>query len=254
MAAMGLSAGSRGSERSTREIADVDPRAEFGRLAGAVAHDFNNLLAAIRGYADLLTASLPDGDPRRGDATEMHRAIERAGRLTRQLMDFGREGPPDLQVVDLNSVIADVEPMLRWLTRDIDLVTPADAPPRSVRADPSQLEQVLLNLVMNARDAMPEGGRLMITTDEVALADLPERREVTCGGPFIALSVEDTGTGMDNETLEHLFEPYFTTKRRRGTGLGLAAVHDIVTRSCGWIDVQSRPGRGTRLTIYLPAA
>jgi PAS domain S-box-containing protein len=228
-----------------------------GRLAGGVAHDFNNILTAIAGYAGLLAADLPPDDPRQGDVYEIRKATERATRLTRQLLAFGRRDAQQPRLLDVREVITDVVPMLRQLIGEhIELVTNEAVGLPAVFADPGQLEQVVLNLVLNARDAMPEGGRLVVSTsatvlDEKFVAIRPGART----GRHVRLVVEDTGMGMTPDVLDHIFEPYFTTKGSgRGTGLGLSTVYGIVKQSGGYIAADSSPGRGTTVSVFLPAA
>jgi len=244
----------KGAGTSSRVGADDVEMTDFGRMAGAVAHDFNNLLVVIQGYTDMIAATLPDEDPRQHDAEEIRQAIQQAGRLTRQLMTFGRQSPLNLQAVDIDTLVHGMRPMLRWLAGGpIELDMSAGASGATVFADPAQLEQVLLNLVLNARDAMPDGGRISISTDVVDRVDCPETTTANAPGRFVTLTVDDTGTGMDEETQRHVFDPYFTTKERdSGTGLGLAAVHQIIARTGGWVQILSRPGAGTRMTVYLP--
>ena len=228
-----------------------------GRLAGGVAHDFNNLLTTILGYTTLLLQRHASGDEPDRRLVEIRRAAERAAGLTRQLLAFSRRQVVEPRVVDVNSVVAGVEEMLRRLIgEDVDFVftpAPSAAP---VMADPGQLEQVLMNLVVNARDAMPRGGQLTV---EVAHADL--RQPLTQGdvtllaGPCVSLLVRDTGCGMAPETQAHIFEPFFTSKAfGQGTGLGLAIVYGIVQQNGGHIEVQSTPNVGSQFTIYLPLA
>jgi two-component system cell cycle sensor histidine kinase/response regulator CckA len=227
----------------------------IGRLAGGVAHDFNNLLNVILGYGEMLLEKLPEGDPSRHKLVEIRSAANRAAGLTRQLLAFSRKQVIEPRVIDLNSLIADMEKMMRRLIgEDIELLTrPAPGLGR-VRADPGQIEQILMNLAVNARDAMPDGGRLIL---ETANADLEEsfarQHPGARPGRFVTFVVTDTGVGMDAEVQSHLFEPFFTTKDQgKGTGLGLATVYGIVKQSEGYITVRSEPGRGATFTIYLP--
>ena len=218
----------------------------IGRLAGGVAHDFNNLLTAIRGYAELLLIDLADDAPARESAAEIARAAGRAASLTGQLLAFSRKQVLRPQQIDLNEIVSSMSSMLaRMLGADVVLTTELEQELRPTLADPTQLEQVVLNLAVNARDAMPAGGRLTIRTANLELDS----------GPHVALVVADTGEGMDAATLERIFEPFFTTKEvGAGTGLGLATVHGIVAQSGGSIDVTSEPGVGTTFTICLPRA
>src|SRR5213076_318835 len=226
-----------------------------GQLAGGIAHDFNNLLTAILGSTQLLLHSTPPGDPRREDAEEIRHAGLRAAELTRQLLAFSRRQVLAPKVLDLNAVVANVDRMLRRLLgEDVELVTSLQPAAGAVNADPGQLEQVLLNLAVNARDAMPGGGRLSIGTTRVTFQEEPaERRHRMPAGDYVCLAVADTGVGMDETTQAHLFEPFFTTKEvGKGTGLGLATVYGIVKQSGGYIWVYSEPQRGTTVKVYLP--
>jgi CheY-like chemotaxis protein len=216
-----------------------------GRLAGGIAHDFNNLLMVVRGYVDIMTARLDAGQPLNGEVDQIRRAADSAISLTRQLLAFSRRQVLQPRVLDLDTVVADLEPMLRRLIgEDIELTTVLEARPGRVEADPGQLEQVIMNLVVNARDAMPRGGRLIIRT---AQGPAPDRR--------ILLGVTDTGRGMDAETQSRIFEPFFTTKEKgKGTGLGLSTVYGIVEQHQGGIEVESVLGRGTTFRISLPGS
>jgi len=213
-----------------------------GRLAGGVAHDFNNLLTVIGGSAEFLLAECPPGDPRRDDVLEIARASERARDLTRQLLAFGRRQVVQPRRIDLNALVAEAERMLgRLIGEDVALTTALapDTPP--VHADPGRVEQALVNLVVNARDAMPNGGRLVVSTARA--------------GDEAVLSVRDTGVGMDDATRARIFEPFFTTKEPgKGTGLGLSTVFGIVTQAGGRVVVDSAPGAGTTFRLFLPAA
>ncbi len=226
-----------------------------GQLAGGIAHDFNNLLAVIITYADFVADELPDSDVKR-DVGEIQRAASRAADLTRQLLTFARQEVASPQLLDLNSTVADVENLLRrTIGEDIELsLSLADALP-SVRADPGQMEQVFLNLTLNARDAMTRGGRLVVETSNVEVDDAYSASHPGVEpGRYVRLSVSDTGTGMTPEVAARAFEPFFTTKPAgEGTGLGLATVYGIVKRAGGNIDIYSEPSRGTRVTIQLPA-
>jgi PAS domain S-box-containing protein len=226
-----------------------------GQLAGGVAHDFNNLLGVITGYAELLMRDLAAGSREQARAEEIKRASDRAAALTRQLLAFGRRQVLQPEVLDLNAVVADVERMLRRLiSEDIQIVMAPGAGLGRVRADAGQIEQVLMNLAVNARDAMPEGGRLVIETgnadvDAAYARANPDARP----GPHVVLAVSDTGHGMDAKTASRIFEPFFTTKAEgKGTGLGLSTVYGIVRQSGGWVNVYSEPGRGTTFRVYLP--
>jgi signal transduction histidine kinase len=226
-----------------------------GRLAGGIAHDFNNLLTAIQGYGELALARLAPDDPQRRDIEEIQRAAERAAALTRQLLAFGRCRLLQPRAVDVNAVVRDVESMLRRLIgEDVELVTDLDPALGPVRADPGHIEQVLVNLAVNARDAMPDGGRLEITTRTVPRAPrnvAPELEPET--GLYALVTVTDTGRGMTPDVQERVFEPFFTTKEPgEGTGLGLATVYGIVRQSEGQVVVESAPGRGSTFRIWLP--
>jgi PAS domain S-box-containing protein len=227
----------------------------IGRLSGGVAHDFNNILTAVTGYSDLLLMDLGPHDPRLGDLEGIKQAAERAAKLTQQLLAFGRKQVLQLKVLDLNSVVANLEDMLqRLLGEDIDLATVLDPSLGRVKADPGRIEQVIMNLAVNARDAMPQGGKLTIKTMNVVLDDEYARRFVDVEpGRHVILEVNDAGIGMDEEVQSHLFEPFFTTKEEgKGTGLGLSTVYGIVKQSNGHISVYSEPERGTTFKIYLP--
>ncbi len=226
----------------------------IGLLAGGVAHDFNNLLTAVLGCAELLVGGMRVDDPLRARAEEIRDAATLAADLTRQLLTFSRRQVMQPRILDLNAVVEGSAKMLRRMVGDdVQLVTDCDPDLGSVRADPVHLQQVIVNLAVNARDAMPRGGRLIITT-RGAGRDADAADGAAAGaGPVAVLTVTDTGHGMDDETKRRIFEPFFTTKARgRGTGLGLATVHGIVTQSGGSISVESEPGHGTTFRIRLP--
>jgi PAS domain S-box-containing protein len=224
-----------------------------GQLAGGVAHDFNNLLTIISGYGQLLRERLSAQDL--GQMEEILKASDRAAALTRQLLAFSRRQILTPQVLDLNSVVANLEKMLRRLIGEhIEFTTVQQSGLGRVKADPGQVEQVIINLAVNARDAMPEGGKLTIETANVDLDGAYARRHAgAVPGPYVMVAVSDTGIGMNAETLAHMFEPFFTTKEKgKGTGLGLATVYGIVKQSVGYIAVYSEPGHGSTFKIYLP--
>jgi PAS domain S-box-containing protein len=229
----------------------------IGQLAGGVAHDFNNLLTVINVHTDLLLQQLGSADAMRGDIEEIARAAARAASLTRQLLTFSRKQVVQPQVLDLARVVTGVEPMLRRLIgEDVDFETRVTGPVDAVLADEGEIEQVLINLVVNARDAMPQGGRLRVELGNVIVGDaLCARHPSLRPGESVQLTVSDTGMGMTTETMARAFEPFFTTKEPgRGTGLGLSTVYGIVKQSGGAITVDSTPGAGTIFCVYLPVA
>lgn len=228
----------------------------IGRLAGGVAHDFNNLLTAVVGYTDLVAERLDPEDPTARDVGEIRKAADRAAALTRQLLAFSRKQFLNPTIMDVNETVAGLRHMLPRVIGD-HIQTSMELAPHlgRIRADASQMDQVLVNLVVNARDAMPSGGRLTISTENVTLDDerLDAEGLMLQPGPFVMLAVSDTGTGMDATTRARAFEPFFTTKPKgKGTGLGLATIYGIVDQSGGGIALDTAPGRGTSIRIYLP--
>ena len=226
-----------------------------GRLAGGVAHDFNNLLGVIMGYADLMAKRIGAEDPLRRNVLEIQKAAERASALTKQLLAFSRRQVLQPRVLDLHQTIREVESMLqRLIGEDIALVTVLREEVGRVKADPNQFQQVLMNLAVNARDAMPDGGTLTVETANVDLSEDYARKHMgVVPGPYVQLAVSDTGVGMTPDVQAHIFEPFFTTKGpEKGTGLGLATVYGIIKQSGGNIWVYSEPGRGTTFKVYLP--
>jgi PAS domain S-box-containing protein len=238
--------------RMEEELRQAQKMDAIGQLAGGVAHDFNNLLTAIRGFSDLLAKSVEPGDPRRKDVGEILKATERAAALTRQLLAFSKRQVFRLEPLSANAIVDDMSKIIRRLVGDsIKVETELEPNLWTVRADPGQLEQVLLNLALNARDAMTEGGTLSITSRNVVI----DADSVVPQGRYICLEVSDTGAGMPDETRARVFEPFFTTKEPNSrSGLGLATVYGIVVQSGGHIGVESSLGKGTRFTIHLPVA
>jgi PAS domain S-box-containing protein len=242
--------------RSEEQLRQSMKMEAVGKLAGGVAHDFNNLLSVITGYSELLLLRTDDRNPARREIEEIHKAGERAAALTHQLLAFSRRQVLKPKLLRMNEVVANLGKMLRRLIgEDIDFATETVEGLWTVQADPSQIEQILMNLCVNARDAMPGGGKLVISTENVALDSPFVERELTIPpGRYALLRVADNGVGMDGGVLRRIFEPFFTTKKQgKGTGLGLATVYGIVKQSGGYIRVSSAPGKGTTFSIYLPA-
>lgn len=226
-----------------------------GRLAGGIAHDFNNLLGVIMGYSGLLQESFPEGDPRNRKLQQIWKAGDRAASLTRQLLAFSRKQVVKPRVLDLTALISELSKMLsRILRDDIELVAILRPETGCIKADPGQIEQVIINLVVNARDAMPQGGKVIIETANTELDEHYSRSHPAVRpGPYVMIAVSDTGLGMDSKTQARIFEPFFTTKEQgRGTGLGLATVYGIVKQSEGNIWVYSQVGKGTVFKLYFP--
>jgi hypothetical protein len=226
-----------------------------GSLAGGVAHDFNNLLTVIGGYSQMVMDQVGSSDPQYGRVEEISKAAERAAALTRQLLAFSRQQVLEPKILDLNAIVSDMEKMLqRLLPENIELVTALSQDPGRIKADPGQIEQVLLNLVVNARDAMPQGGRLVIETANTDVDEAYTQMHIeAAAGPYVMLTVSDNGSGMTAETKARIFEPFFTTKEvGKGTGLGLSTVYGIVGQSGGTVGVYSEVGSGTTFRIYLP--
>jgi signal transduction histidine kinase len=242
-------------ERARQALRQAQKMESIGLLAGGVAHDFNNLLTVINGYSEMLLRQMKERDPAREQVTEIWKAGERAASLTRQLLAFSRKQHLQPEVVSLNGLVRDVKKMLgRLIGEDIQLVVRLDENLSSVLVDPGQVEQVIVNLAVNARDAMPEGGELVIETRNMDMdASAAEAYSGMKPGPYVLLLMSDNGSGMDETTRARLFEPFFTTKEQgKGTGLGLAVVYGIIKQSNGFIYVESEPGKGTTFRIFLP--
>lgn len=242
-------------EQSEKQLRQAQKMEAVGRLAGGLAHDFNNLLTVIMGHSQVLLSDMGPTHPLRSKIEEMQKAGDRAATLIRQLLTFSRKQPSEPKVLSLNPIITNFETMLRRLIgEDIEFTFKPSQENLRVKADPAQLEQVLMNLVVNARDAMPKGGKLTIETASANLGRTPVYHVSPLPpGAYVRLSVSDTGCGMPPDVQAHIFEPFFTTKEEgKGTGLGLSTVFGIVTQSGGGIDITSRIGKGTRFDIYLP--
>jgi two-component system cell cycle sensor histidine kinase/response regulator CckA len=227
----------------------------IGKLAGGIAHDFNNILTVIQGSASFLLSNLETGDSNYDNADQIFRAAERAEELTRQLLAFGRRQMLQPKILDINSLIVSIRQKIDTLVGpSVKIQLSLKEESGNVKADPSQMEEVIVNLVINARDAMPDGGKLVVETKNVNLDDeYIKRRPLVQPGPYVLLAISDTGTGMDENTQTRIFEPFFTTKEKgKGTGLGLATVYGIIKQSGGFIWVYSEKEHGTTFKIYLP--
>ena len=244
------------NERIQAQLIQAQKMEAIGLLAGGVAHDFNNLVTIIQGYVDLALKKIDETDSLYSDLTEIQLAATRAANLTHQLLLFSRKQPIEFAPLDVNRTIEDLLRMLNCLF-GADIVISADLDPElhKVRGNSGNIEQVIMNLAVNARDAMPEGGRLTLKTENVTLDGIcckvmPEAQP----GDFVRFSVADTGTGMDRRTIQHIFESFFTTKKPgKGTGLGLSVAYGIVQKHEGWISVHSKPGKGSTFEVYIPA-
>lgn len=242
-------------ERSEEQLRQAQKLEAVGQLAGGVAHDFNNILTVISGYSEILMKKIAADDPNHARVQEIKRAAERASSLTRQLLAFSRKQVLQPKRFDLNSLVTDMSRMLlRLIGEDIDLVTVLTHEFAQINADPGQIEQVLMNLIVNARDAMPNGGKIIIETSILEMDSVHPRTHVpTKPGRYVMLGVTDNGLGIDEETQKHIFEPFYTTKKLgKGTGLGLSTVYGIVKQSGGYVWVNSEVGHGTSFKIYLP--
>ncbi|HTY25911.1 MAG TPA: ATP-binding protein, partial [Desulfomonilaceae bacterium] len=238
-----------------RQLLQAQKMEAIGQLAGGVAHDFNNILTAIIGYSDVLTQQIPEDSSYRSKLMQINRAAARAAHLTRQLLAFSRKQILDLRPLNLNEVLANFEKMLRPLIgENIEVVTLLNPSAGTVQGDATQIEQILLNLAINSRDAMPTGGKLTVETANVYLDKSYARTHSEVRpGPYVMLAVSDTGQGIDRLVLPRVFDPFFTTKGKdKGTGLGLSTVYGIVKQHQGHITVYSEPGRGTTFKVYLP--
>jgi signal transduction histidine kinase len=243
--------------QSEEQLRQTQKMEAVGRLAASVSHDFNNILTAIFGHSEMLIRQLTADDPCRKNAEQIEKCAQMAATLTKQLLTYSRKQVIAPRVLDLNGAILNMEPILRrFIGRDIEFCTALGTVAGHIKADPGQIEQVLVNLVVNARDAMPQGGKLTIMTANTTLnQDQVKKFHDMHAGDYVMLAISDTGTGMTDEVKEHLFEPFFTTKPHgQGTGLGLATCFEIVKQSKAHIQVHSELGKGTTFEIYFPQA
>jgi two-component system, cell cycle sensor histidine kinase and response regulator CckA len=241
--------------KSEEQLRQTQKMEAVGRLAASVSHDFNNILTAILGHSEMLIRQLTAGDPCRNNAEQIEKCAQMAATLTKQLLTYSRKQVIAPRVLELNAAILNIEPILRrFIGRDIEFCTALDPDAGHINADPGQIEQVLVNLVVNARDAMPQGGKLTILTANTTLdQDQVKQFHDMRAGDYVTLAISDTGTGMTDEVKKHLFEPFFTTKPHgKGTGLGLATCFEIVKQSNAHIQVHSELGKGTTFKIYFP--
>jgi two-component system, cell cycle sensor histidine kinase and response regulator CckA len=240
-------------KRLEAQLQQAQKMEAVGRLAGGIAHDFNNMLTAVKAYSEFLLEDLDQADARRTDVQEIAKAADRAASLTRQLLAFSRKQVLQPQPLDLNDVVEGMEKMLRRLIgEDVQIVTRLESDLRLVEADPSQIEQVIMNLAVNARDAMPDGGTITIETRNETFEHI-EPDWAIAPGAYVALVITDTGIGMDAQIRAQIFEPFFTTKPvGQGTGLGLSTVYGIIKQSGGHVSVVSEPGHGSTFEVYLP--
>ena len=243
-------------EHAQKQLLHSQKMEAVGKLAGGVAHDFNNLLTAIHGYTEMVLTGIDSGETLKTDMREIQQAVKRGASLTRQLLAFSSKQIFNLKVLNLNHVIGGLENFLkRTIGKDIELHLNLEPGLKRIKADPTQVEQVVMNLAVNARDAMPSGGCLKIETVNTTMKpDLAEYLHADKTGPWVLLTVADDGIGMSEETQKHLFEPFFTTKEHgEGTGLGLSTVYGIVSQTGGYITVHSVQGEGARFEVFLPA-
>jgi len=242
-------------KRLEEQLLHAQKMEAIGRLAGGIAHDFNNLLTIIMGNLQIAQLSLPSDSPIQNHLESINKAVERAVSLTQKLLTFSRKQLIEPRAIDLNEIVKGMEKMLkRLIGEDIELITAFEKDIPLIKADPIQIEQVIINLAVNARDAMPEGGKLIIKIAKATFREKFQRKYPEIEpGDYVMLSISDTGIGMDEETLSHIFEPFFTTKEAgKGTGLGLSTVYGIVKQTGGYIYVYSQPGKGTTFEIYFP--